>query len=47
MCPICIAVAGLFTAIFRPRIRLRRANDLDAQAWRLDADPPSDARDAG
>jgi hypothetical protein len=40
MCPICLAVAGLFTALFRPWIRLRRG-DRNAAAWRLD-----DARDA-
>jgi len=36
MCPICLAVAGLFTALFRPWIHLRRG-----AAWRRD-----DARDA-
>ena len=34
MCPICIAVAGLFATVFRPWSRLRRGRG-DAAAWRL------------
>jgi hypothetical protein len=33
MCPICIAVAGLFAAVFRPWIHLRR-RDRSAAARR-------------
>ena len=34
MCPICIAAASLFAAVFRPWARLRRG-DRNAAAWRL------------
>jgi hypothetical protein len=36
MCPICIAVAGLFAAVFRPW-SLRRRREQDATSWRLRA----------
>jgi hypothetical protein len=35
MCPICIAVAGLFAAVFRPWIHLRRPAR-PAARWRLE-----------
>jgi hypothetical protein len=33
MCPICIAVAGLFTAVFRPWVLVHRGKR-DAAEWR-------------
>jgi hypothetical protein len=35
MCPICIAVAGAFAAVFRPWMFLRRPTR-PAASWRLD-----------
>lgn len=35
MCPICIAIAGLFATVFRPWTHLRRSNH-DSAAWRLE-----------
>jgi len=35
MCPICIAVAGLFATVFRPWTRLRRSKR-ETTAWRLE-----------
>jgi hypothetical protein len=35
MCPICFAVAGLFAAVFRPWVHLRRPTR-PASSWRLD-----------
>jgi hypothetical protein len=35
MCPICIAVAGLFAAVFRPWMHLRRPAR-PASKWRLE-----------
>jgi hypothetical protein len=37
MCPICIAVAGLFATVFRPWARLRHAAR-PAATWRMDDD---------
>jgi hypothetical protein len=38
MCPICIAVAGLFAAVFHPRRRRGRERDAhEAARWRLNA----------
>lgn len=37
MCPICLAVGGLFAAVFFPRSRRRRERDArEAAAWRLE-----------
>jgi hypothetical protein len=38
MCPICLAIGGLFAAVFFPRSRRRRERDArDAVEWRLES----------
>ena len=36
MCPICLAIAGLPTTVFRPWARLRRSGR-ERNAWRLES----------